>query len=209
MKESQIKILGDQSSPEKLSRRAMAGRLLVGLGAGLAGPLLSASHPLARHLADTMLLSEADSRIARPDWKPLFLSETQHAALESLSETIVPGSTKAHVSRFIDLLLSADTPKNRQRFLASLAAIDGESARRYSRDFAALNAAERRDLVAAVSSAPRSGHAGSPLRAHFDNLKQWISGAYYSSEEGMRELGWTPDRVFSEFPGCTHPEGHS
>jgi len=38
----------------------------------------------------------------------------------------------------------------------------------------------------------------------FENLKGWISGAYYSSEMGMRELGWTEDRVFGSFPGCEH-----
>jgi len=25
---------------------------------------------------------------------------------------------------------------------------------------------------------------------------------------GMKELGWTADRVFAGFPGCEHPEGH-
>ena len=33
-------------------------------------------------------------------------------------------------------------------------------------------------------------------------------GAYYSSEIGMRELGWTENRFFASFPGCTHPGGH-
>ena len=28
------------------------------------------------------------------------------------------------------------------------------------------------------------------------------------TELGKRELGWTPDRVFSAFPVCSHPEGH-
>jgi hypothetical protein len=46
------------------------------------------------------------------------------------------------------------------------------------------------------------------LHGHFENLKGWISGAYYSSEVGMRELGWTGDRVFASFPGCEHTEGH-
>lgn len=45
------------------------------------------------------------------------------------------------------------------------------------------------------------------LYAHFENLKGWISGTYYSSEAGM-ELGWTGDYVFEKCPGCTHPDGH-
>jgi hypothetical protein len=48
----------------------------------------------------------------------------------------------------------------------------------------------------------------SSLRGHFENLKQWIAGAYYSSEPGMRELGWTGNVFHAELPGCTHPDGH-
>jgi len=48
----------------------------------------------------------------------------------------------------------------------------------------------------------------SELYSHFENLKSWISGAYYSSEVGMRELGWTGDYVFEAFPGCAHPDAH-
>ncbi len=43
---------------------------------------------------------------------------------------------------------------------------------------------------------------------HFQNLKGWIAGAYYSSEPGMRELGWTGNVFLAELPGCTHPGGH-
>lgn len=40
-------------------------------------------------------------------------------------------------------------------------------------------------------------------------MKGWVVGAYYSSEVGMRELGWTGDVMFESFPGCEHPGGHS
>jgi hypothetical protein len=42
------------------------------------------------------------------------------------------------------------------------------------------------------------------IRDHFDTLKGWISGAYYSSEAGMRELGWTGTVMHEKFPGCEH-----
>jgi len=58
------------------------------------------------------------------------------------------------------------------------------------------------------NSSGTDGTVKTGLRKHFENLKGWISGAYYSSEAGMRELGWTEDRVFEKFPGCEHPEGH-
>jgi len=46
------------------------------------------------------------------------------------------------------------------------------------------------------------------IRDHFENLKGWIVGAYYSSEPGMRELGWTDNMFFPALPGCDHSDGH-
>ena len=52
---------------------------------------------------------------------------------------------------------------------------------------------------------------GTPLtlRDHFEHLKVWTTGAYYSSEAGLREMGWTGKKFFLDFPGCQHPEGHA
>ena len=47
------------------------------------------------------------------------------------------------------------------------------------------------------------------LRDHFDHLKGWIVGAHYSSEQGMRELGWTGQSFFTSFPDCPHPGKHA
>jgi hypothetical protein len=44
------------------------------------------------------------------------------------------------------------------------------------------------------------------LRDHFDYLKGWIANAYYSSEAGLKELGYTGQTFFQTFPDCTHPE---
>jgi len=122
---------------------------------------------------------------------------------------MLPGSSKALVSRFIDLLLSVESEVARKKFLGSLTAIDQEASSKYGRPFAKLSAQDQHGLLTAVSSAPRSGEPPSILRGHFEDTKEWIVGAYYSSEIGMRELGWTPDRVFATFPACTHAEGHS
>jgi hypothetical protein len=38
--------------------------------------------------------------------------------------------------------------------------------------------------------APKADPGLANLRDHFDHLKGWIVGAHYSSEPGMRELGY-------------------
>jgi hypothetical protein len=41
------------------------------------------------------------------------------------------------------------------------------------------------------------------------SLKERISAAYYSSEKGMKQLGFTGQMAHGGFPGCTHPGGHA
>ncbi|HZC65757.1 MAG TPA: gluconate 2-dehydrogenase subunit 3 family protein, partial [Candidatus Dormibacteraeota bacterium] len=83
-----------------------------------------------------------------------------------------------------------------KRFTAALAALEKAANDRFSRGLASLTPTEYDAILIAVSA------PAAPQFEHFDHLKEWITGAYYSSEAGMRELGWTPDRVFSAYPPC-------
>jgi len=198
-----------------LTRREMVRRLLAGMGAGAAWPLVADSHPIHNFLRNDAVLEEAE-KLAAADWKPLFLDVQQNESLIAIAETIVPGSTKAQVNRFIDLLLSVDKENHKKEFAAALAAFEAESQKRFGKGFPSLDDRQKNMLLTDASAAPAKDNSvgadaaenGLRLHGHFENLKGWISGAYYSSEMGMRELGWTPDRVFASFPGCEHPEGH-
>ena len=191
---------------DRVSRitRRDAARLLAGIAAGAALPLGTAVHPIWKHFEDEHLMSLADAAKG----KLHFLSAEQFESLSALAEAIVPGSTKANVASFIDLLLSVDEKKHQMEFLGSLATLETESNKRYGKRFLAVSAIEKNELLTASSTSLKAGSSEHALREAFENLKEWVSGAYYSSEVGMRELGWTPDRVFAEFPGCSHAEGH-
>lgn len=184
-----------------LSRREMSRRLLGVTGAWSLGGL----HPVWGHLLHgTPLLSHPEVDLASKNWQPLFLKSEQSEALQAFSEAVVPGSTNAGVSRFIDLLLSVDTSAQQQKFLASLSVIQDEAKRRFGSTLQRLPASQCDSLLTAVSRAPESSAA----RKAFEDLKEWVAGSYYSSEVGMRELGWTPNRFFPGLPGCTHPDEH-
>jgi hypothetical protein len=192
---------GSSFKREVLSRREMARRLLGVTGAWSLGGL----HPVWGHLLNgTPLLCHGDIDLASASWKPLFLTPEQNEALQSLSDAIVPGSTAALVNRFIDLLLSVDTPARQQKFLASLSVMQAEGDRQFGKSFQGLSVSQRNSLLTVVSTSSENSTA----RESFEDLKEWIAGAYYSSETGMKELGWTPNRFFPNFPGCTHPEEH-
>jgi hypothetical protein len=193
----------------------MVRRLVAGMGVGAAWPLVVASHPIHELLRNDVILDDAE-KLGAADWKPVFLSAQQNKSLIAIAESIVPGSTKAQVSRFIDLLLSVDTETHQKEFVAALAALEGEAQERFAKNFPALDEGQKSQLLTDASAAPakentdgaEGGEKYAGLHEHFENLKGWVIGAYYSSEIGMKELGWTPDRVFASFPGCEHPEGH-
>jgi hypothetical protein len=211
-----LSVISDAVAADKqLTRREMVRRLVASAAAGAAWPLVATSHPIHELLRNGGVLDEAE-KLGAADWKPLFLSPQQNESLTAIAESIVPGSTKAQVNRFIDLLLSVDSEKHKTEFVAALAAFETEAQTRFAKNFPALDENQKSELLAeasATSSKKNSEGADAEkkregLHKHFENLKRWVTVAYYSSEIGMKELGWTPDRVFASFPGCEHPEGH-
>jgi len=207
-----------------LTRREWVKRLLAGAGAGVAAPALAEAHSVHALLA-TAPAAAAQTEMAAGEWKPTLFDDHQNQTLMALAERIVPGSTSAQVNRFLDTALSADTQERQQKFVASLNAMEGESLRHFTKSFKDLSANRQDEILTAASTAQPSNPnfaedaaeetrpgARPPvpnLRDYFDNLKGWISMAYYSSEVGMKELGWTGENFFESFPGCEHAGGHS
>ncbi|HEX2342717.1 MAG TPA: gluconate 2-dehydrogenase subunit 3 family protein [Vicinamibacterales bacterium] len=188
--------------------RSLVGRrelLQALLGAAVALPALAADHPLRRHAENGETLDQAEKKARAADWKPEFLDRHQFATLQSLADRIVPGSTRAKVSEFVDQLLVVDSPENQRKFLGALGAFDGQALQRASRPWVQLTESDQIGILREASTL----ETGTGLRDHFDLLKGWIAGAYYSSEIGMKELGWTGMSLFQSYPGCEHPGGHS
>jgi len=202
-------------------RRQVLQVLAGSVGAGLTAP------PLARAEAPHVHSPAPSSQAAAvPAAVPAgFLDANQLETLGSLAEAIVPGSSEAGVAAFVDQLLAIDTPEHQRNFLAALGAMQAESLTRFGKPWLSLDAAQRTVLLTTVSTGvtsrtPRYWRPGEPvlvpeppkapptLRDRFELLKERIATAYYSSEKGMQDLGWTGQMVHGGFPGCTHPGGH-
>ena len=226
-KQSELPILSNaRASEQRLTRREMFQRILAGLGTVLAGPVAARAHPMYRHLLEATNLEGAGASIADSNWSPQVLDARQNETLIALAEGIVPGSSKAKVNRIIDLLLTVETAENRQKLADALAALDADSNKRFSQPIARLTQPQMSVLLEAcstampgqpadgenspgsVTEAQKTASASPTLRDHFENLKGWIVATYYSSEEGMRELGWTDEFYFESPSECSHAEGH-
>jgi Gluconate 2-dehydrogenase subunit 3 len=209
-----------------VGRRALLQTLVGGAGLGMALPALAESHPMHEHLHDQARVASADAKSRATGWKPAFLDAHQVETLTILAEQIVPGSTKAKSAEFIDALLAVDVEPRQRRFLQALGAFDGMAINKAQKPWKALSEAERTELLTQASTVEPGSPGGGPagpapppsaadgaarpmtIRDHFDHLKGWIAGAYYSSEMGMRELGWTGTMMFEKFPGCQHAGSH-
>src|SRR5215469_2035140 len=222
-----LRVLNNETSAEVggLNRRQLMQRMLGTAGAGLALPGIAGGHPVHSHLVSDSTMSAAEAAAADAAWEPVFLDQHQNETLIVLAERIVPNSTTAQVNRFVDLLISVDTQENQKKFLASLGAFDHEGITRYNQPFKDLTEDQQIDMLTAASTAKAGGPQDNyssrsdaapktgeepvlTMRDHFENVKSWVSGAFYSSEVGMRELGWTGQVVWDSFPGCDHPDGH-
>jgi len=184
---------------ERLSRREIVRKLLSGVALGAGLPRVASSHPIYRLLENVETFDRLEEMRGATDWNPLFLNAEQDKTLVALADVVVPGAASAKVDQFIDLLLSVDTAEHQRDFDGALAAVDEEAKKRFGRGFASLTQSEREMLLTDFSKRD-------VRREEFQNLKEWIVGAYYSSEQGMRELGWNGNYAFESYPGCEHGE---
>lgn len=201
----------------------------MGTGAAGALPGVTSGHPVLGHLTHETRVEQAQAKAAAPGWKPEFLDQHQFETLRSLAERVIPGASTARTAEFVDQLLAASAQEDQQRFLGGLGAFEGQALQRGGRPWKDLSAPEQIEILTDASTMAPGAPAGRPwvrggpipapgssatthpitLRDHFDLLKGWIAGAYYSSEIGMKELGWTGNVFFASFPGCTHEGGHA
>jgi hypothetical protein len=220
-------LAGGEQPAGKMERRRAIQVLLGGAAAGMVIPGVAASHPVRDHIAHHAASTPASTPASDAPWKPVFLDAHQNESLIVLAERILPGSSQAQVNRFIDLALSIERQATQDQFLRALAAFEGEALARFRSTFVQLTEAQQIEILTAAAISPvtdvskvRSGDWVSAtargftppqlvtLGDYLEYLKGWISGAYYSSEIGMKELGWTGNSVYEDYPGCQHPEGH-
>jgi hypothetical protein len=194
-----------ESPPDRrVSRRAALQSLAGSLGVALTAPTAAgaaAEHPVGRHVAQRSSQAVRAPRAAAP----AFLDPHQFATLAVAADLIVPGAAASESPRFIDDVLAIEHPDVQQRFVGALGALDAAARERHQQSFRELPRDRQTALLQAALTAP---YTDAVLSGHVNHLKTWVAGAHYSSEAGMKELGWTGAMFFPSFPGCTHSDGH-
>jgi hypothetical protein len=177
----------------RVGRRAVLQSLATGVGA--VAFVSSASGAHAHHAAAA---AASPAPAAQGASSLAFLDQHAFDTLATLSEQVVPGSRAAQVPEFLDRLLAVESTETQKYAMQVIGAFERVAREAHGKPWKALTAEQATALLTKISTQPGSD----PIRRGFDGLKSAVAETYYSTEVGMKELGWNSNVVFSPPAAC-------
>jgi gluconate 2-dehydrogenase gamma chain len=142
-------------------------------------------------------------------YTPKFFTEHQYKTLISLCQTIIPademigGAVEAGAPEFIDLLTSENEAYQR-RLGGGLIWLDATCGKSYGKvylDCPVEQQKEMLDLIAYRKTA-KADSSLNPGVEFFDFLRNLTADGFFTSEIGVKYLGYIGNDYLPEFPGC-------
>jgi len=175
----------------RAGRRAVLQSLATGVGAVVFASRASAAHVHDGAAVAAKPAGPATTSTAEPALH--FLDRHSFDTLATLGEQIVPGSRAVQVPEFLDRLLEVESIETQKRFTQSLGAFEREAREAHGKPWKALTAEQATALLTRISTQPDSDMS----RHAFDSIKGAVAETYYSTEVGMKELGWNGSIAFA------------
>jgi len=174
----------------RAGRRAVLQSLATSVGVAVFASRASAAHVHETMAAAAKPADSATTSAAEPvlHFLDLHLFDT----LAILGEQIVPGSRAAKVPEFLDRLLAVESIETQKRFTQALGAFEREARDAHGKPWKSLTAAQATALLTKISGQPDSD----ATRQAFDSIKGAVAETYFTSEVGMKELGWNGSIAF-------------
>jgi len=197
--------------PAPLSRRtALKWLATAAAAAGIAErPIFArqAAEPSGRPYGTDPLLNK---EYAPGDFWPLTLTAHQRETAAALCALIipaegnVPSAADLKVQDFIDEWISspyADQKHDRELVLNGLTWIDLEAGKRFGKDFADLGEAEMKAIADDICHAPDAKPEFAEGARFFARFRDLTAGGFYSTPEGMTDIGYVGNMPLIEFKG--------
>ena len=190
---------------ETVSRRNVLKSLTMG---AVAGSVLRAIPLEAAAYAHGVIQAEKANAKAG-EYSPKVFSAHQYKTLRSLCETIFPadadcgGAIEAGAPEFIDLLTS-ENAEFQLKLGGGLMWLDSTCTDRYGNaylDSSPQQQTEILDLIAYRKNAETDGDLGHGVD-FFAFLRSMTSDGFFTSEIGIKYLGYVGNTFLTEFPGC-------
>lgn len=197
------------SGPTRMDRRAALKWMAM---AAATTPLLESGFYAATAPTATGYGTDPDlTRNYRPgDVWPLTLTDAQRSTAAALCDTIIPadsqgpGAATVGVHDFIDEWISAPYlghDADRRTVVAGLAWLDGEAQRRFQNDFVNLVARQRNAICDDICDAATAKPEFRTGAEFFRRFRDLTAGGYYTTPEGMKDVGYTGNVALEKFEG--------
>jgi hypothetical protein len=141
---------------------------------------------------------------------PLTLSADQKQTAAALCEVIIPadakgpGAAAVRVHEFIDEWISAPYPghsADRKLIVEGLTWLDAESQKRFGNDFVNLVARQKTAICDDICYVPRAKPEFAQAARFFKRYRDLTAGGYYTTPEGMKDLGYVGNVAIEKFEG--------
>lgn len=152
----------------------------------------------ARHAALTLSQGQVALRFFTPkEWQ----------TVRVLSDLIIPrdehsgSATDALVPEFMDYIL-AEYPERQTQIRGGLAWLDRESTSRYGRRFVECVPGEQTAVLDDIAWPAKARPEMSAGVAFFTRFRDLVANGFYSSREGVKDLGYQGNTFVTDWKGC-------
>jgi hypothetical protein len=138
------------------------------------------------------------------------LTQEQLLALRALGDIIIPAddhSPKASdldIADFVNEWVSAPYPaqqQDRKTLLDGLGHLDRQATTLGAKSFAALDGQQQQSLFDRLAKAVAQGSASTELTRFFDRLVYLFVGGFYTTQQGMADIGYVGNMPMIRFDG--------
>lgn len=141
---------------------------------------------------------------------PLTLSPAQRVTTIALCDVIIPADAKgpsasaAKVPAFIDEWISAPYPghdRDQRTIVEGLAWLEEESRKRFGNDFTNLGPRQKVAICDDICHEPDAKPQFKRAAAFFRRFRDLTAGGYYTTPEGMKDIGYVGNIATATFDG--------
>ena len=141
---------------------------------------------------------------------PLTFNDAQRATAAALCDVIIPADAKGpsassvRVHEFIDEWISAPYPghdADKRTVLEGLGWLDQEAQKRSQNNFVNLIARQKNAICDDICYAPNAKPEFRQAAQFFRRFRDLTAGGYYSTPEGMKDIGYVGNVALDKFEG--------
>jgi gluconate 2-dehydrogenase gamma chain len=165
--------------------------------------------PLAAAETTHRMVSAHKAASSSGEYAPKFFSEHQYKTLRALCQAIIPpdqesgGAVEAGAPEFLDLL-SSENKDLQLQLGGGIMWLDATCMDRFGQTYLQCASGQRTemlDLIAFRKNAEKDPKLG-PGIEFFSTLRKYTADGFFTSEIGIKYLGYIGNTYLKEFPGC-------